>query len=70
MTAAANGLHQRCAAGEQKECNGGMTQRKKTGRRYSPPRKDDMDRSAISRKFSTYHVVSGTLLQVLAAVQT
>ena len=28
MTATANGLHQRRAAGEQKECNKGMMQRK------------------------------------------
>lgn len=29
----------------------------------------DVDRSTVNRKLSTYHVVSATLLQVLAAVQ-
>lgn len=37
MTAAANGLHQRRAAGEQKECNGGMTQRKNRGDALAAP---------------------------------
>lgn len=69
MTAAANRLHQRRAAGEQKECNGGMTQRKNRGDAHAAPQADG-DRSAVSRKLSTYHVVSATLLQVLAAVQT
>ncbi len=68
MTAAANGLHQRRAAGEQKECNGGMAQRKNRGDDTRRPGADG-DRSTVSRKLSTYHVVSATLLQVLAAVQ-
>lgn len=38
MTATASGLHQRRAAGEQKECNGGMTQRENRGDDTRRPR--------------------------------
>ncbi len=46
-----------------------MMQRKNRGDAHAAPQADG-DRSAVSRKLSTYHVVSATLLQVLAAVQT
>lgn len=68
MTTKVNGLHQRRAAGEQKECNKGMMQRKIGAAILAAPQVDG-DRSTASRKLSTYHVVSATLLQVLAAVQ-
>lgn len=68
MTATTNGLHQRRAAEEQKECNKGMMQRKIGATTLAAPEADG-DRSTASRKLSTYHVVSATLLQVLAAVQ-
>ena len=68
MTTAANGLHQRRAAGNKKSAMAGW-RREKTGATTLTAPEVDGDRSTVSRKLSTYHVVSATLLQVLAAVQ-
>lgn len=69
MTTTANGLHQRRAAGEQKECNKGMMQRKTGATTLAAPG-GDVDQYAICCRPGCYQFSNAILLQVLAAVQT